>query len=103
MEGVRQSIRVTGRTATQVRRGVRARDGGGARIAVGTRRIGTVCYHVLGVPLEVPSKIRVITPVWLDSGVTRRCTPCVPNLEHTHSLTRGVGIEQNENSNVTVS
>ena len=46
----------------------------------------------LGVPLEVPSKARVITPVWLDSGLTCRCTPCVPNLEHTHSLTRDVGM-----------
>jgi len=93
LEAVRQSVRVAGRTATHVRRGVRARHGGGARVAVGTRRIGTVCYHVLGVPLEVPSKTRVITPVWLDSGLTRRCTPCVPNLEHTHSLTRDVGMD----------
>ena len=38
----------------------------------------------------LPSKTRVITPVWLDSGLTRWAHTYVPNLEHTHSLTGDV-------------
>ena len=38
----------------------------------------------------LPSKSRVITPVWLDSGLTRWTHTYVPNLEQTHSLTRDV-------------
>ena len=45
---------------------------------------------MLGTQWRVPSKTRVIIPGWLDSGLTRGCTPYVPNLEHTHSLTRDI-------------
>ena len=48
----------------------------------------------------LPSRTRVIAPVWLDSGLTRWTHTYVPNLKHTHSLTRDVKNGTERDSNV---
>ena len=47
-EAVRRALRVAGHTATQIRRGVRARNRRKRPYCRGTRRIGTACYQLLG-------------------------------------------------------
>ena len=100
-EAVRQSLRVAGRTATQIRRGVRARNDARRTHCRGDSKDRNSLLPSVRAPAGgLPSRTRVITPVWLDSGLTRWAHTYVPNVEHTHSLTRDVKNGTERDSNV---